>query len=76
VAFEEAVKKLEKIVEEMESGELPLESMLSRFEEGTRPRQGLPKQARGGGIENPKAGEKTLPAKSPSSPFRSLKTKL
>ena len=36
LAFEEAVKKLEKIVEEMESGELPLESMLSRFEEGTR----------------------------------------
>ena len=36
LAFEEAVKKLETIVEEMESGELPLESMLSRFEEGTR----------------------------------------
>ena len=36
LAFEEAVKNLEKIVEEMESGELPLESMLSRFEEGTR----------------------------------------
>lgn len=36
IAFEEAVKKLEKIVEEMESGDLPLESMLSRFEEGTR----------------------------------------
>ena len=36
MAFEEAVKKLEKIVDEMESGELPLESMLSRFEEGTR----------------------------------------
>ena len=36
LAFEEAVKTLEKIVEEMESGELPLESMLSRFEEGTR----------------------------------------
>ena len=36
MAFEEAVKKLEKIVEEMEGGELPLESMLSRFEEGTR----------------------------------------
>jgi len=36
MAFEEAVKKLEKIVEDMESGELPLEGMLSRFEEGTR----------------------------------------
>jgi exodeoxyribonuclease VII small subunit len=36
MAFEEAVKKLETIVEEMEGGELPLESMLARFEEGTR----------------------------------------
>ena len=36
MAFEDAVKKLEKIVEEMEGGELPLESMLARFEEGTR----------------------------------------
>jgi exodeoxyribonuclease VII small subunit len=36
VPFEEALKKLEKIVDDMESGELPLETMLSRFEEGTR----------------------------------------
>lgn len=36
VPFEEALKKLEKIVDDMESGELPLEGMLSRFEEGTR----------------------------------------
>ena len=28
--------KLEKIVDDMEGGELPLETMLSRFEEGTR----------------------------------------
>ena len=33
--FEEALKKLEAIVESMESGELPLESLLARFEEGT-----------------------------------------
>jgi len=34
--FEEALKKLESIVETMEAGELPLEMLLSRFEEGTR----------------------------------------
>lgn len=34
--FEEALKKLEKIVADMEGGELPLETMLGRFEEGTR----------------------------------------
>jgi exodeoxyribonuclease VII small subunit len=34
--FEEALKKLEGIVETMESGELPLEALLARFEEGTR----------------------------------------
>jgi len=34
--FEEALKKLEGIVEAMEAGELPLETMLARFEEGTR----------------------------------------
>ena len=34
--FEEALQKLESIVEQMEGGELPLESMLSRFEEGVR----------------------------------------
>ena len=34
--FEEALKKLEIIVEAMESGDLPLETMLARFEEGTR----------------------------------------
>jgi exodeoxyribonuclease VII small subunit len=34
--FEEALKKLEAIVENMESGDLPLEGLLSRFEEGTR----------------------------------------
>lgn len=34
--FEEALKKLEGIVEAMESSELPLESLLARFEEGVR----------------------------------------
>ncbi len=32
--FESAMKKLEKIVEELESGELPLEKSLKKFEEG------------------------------------------
>ncbi len=34
--FEEAVKKLETIVDAMEAGDLPLETLLARFEEGTR----------------------------------------
>jgi exodeoxyribonuclease VII small subunit len=34
--FEEALKKLEAIVETMETDELPLETLLTRFEEGTR----------------------------------------
>jgi exodeoxyribonuclease VII small subunit len=34
--FEEALKKLESIVDAMESGELPLETLLAKFEEGTR----------------------------------------
>jgi exodeoxyribonuclease VII small subunit len=36
VPFEEALKKLEALVTEMESEELPLETLLARFEEGTR----------------------------------------
>ena len=36
VSFEEALKQLESIVEAMEAGELPLESLLLQFEEGTR----------------------------------------
>jgi exodeoxyribonuclease VII small subunit len=36
LAFEEALKKLEGIVESMESDELSLETLLARFEEGTR----------------------------------------
>jgi len=34
--FEEALKKLEGVVEAMESGDLPLETLLARYEEGTR----------------------------------------
>lgn len=34
--FEEAMQKLENIVEAMESGDLPLETLLAKFEEGTR----------------------------------------
>jgi len=32
--FEESFERLESIVEEMERGELPLEDLLTRFEEG------------------------------------------
>ena len=34
--FEEALKKLESIVETMESEDLPLETLLTKYEEGTR----------------------------------------
>ena len=34
--FEEALKKLEDIVEAMEAEDLPLEQLLARFEEGTK----------------------------------------
>lgn len=34
--FEEALKKLEGIVEAMESDELPLETLLAKYEEGAR----------------------------------------
>ena len=34
--FEEALKKLEEIVESMEAEDLPLETLLARFEEGTK----------------------------------------
>lgn len=34
--FEEALKKLEGIVEAMESDDLPLETLLARYEEGSR----------------------------------------
>jgi exodeoxyribonuclease VII small subunit len=34
--FEEALKKLEGIVEAMESDDLPLETLLAKFEEGSK----------------------------------------
>ena len=34
--FEEAVKRLEAIVEAMESQDLPLEQLLARYEEGSK----------------------------------------
>ena len=34
LTFEQALARLEEIVEELDSGELPLEQAISRFEEG------------------------------------------
>jgi exodeoxyribonuclease VII small subunit len=34
--FEESLKRLEKIVEQLERGDLPLEESIKLFEEGTR----------------------------------------
>ena len=34
--FETSLKKLEQLVAEMESGQLPLDDMMTRFEEGRR----------------------------------------
>jgi exodeoxyribonuclease VII small subunit len=34
--FEEAMKRLEQIVEQMESGDLPLEELIVRYEEGMK----------------------------------------
>jgi exodeoxyribonuclease VII small subunit len=34
--FEEALQKLESIVEAMEAGDLPLEHLLARYEEGVK----------------------------------------
>ncbi|MBW1988195.1 MAG: exodeoxyribonuclease VII small subunit, partial [Deltaproteobacteria bacterium] len=36
LTFEQAMEKLQSIVAEMEQGDLPLESALSRFEEGMK----------------------------------------
>ena len=36
LSFEEALTKLEAIVESMESGDVPLADLLTRFEEGTK----------------------------------------
>ncbi len=34
MTFEQSMKKLEQIVQELESGDLPLEKAMSKFEEG------------------------------------------
>jgi len=34
--FEESLQKLERVVTEMESGDLPLETLLARYEEGVK----------------------------------------
>ena len=34
--FEEAMKRLESIVDAMEQGDLPLETLMAKFEEGTK----------------------------------------
>jgi exodeoxyribonuclease VII small subunit len=36
LSFEKALEKLESIVADMESGEIPLETMIERFEEGNK----------------------------------------
>lgn len=36
LTFEEALKRLESIVESMEGDELPLETLLAKYEEGSR----------------------------------------
>ena len=36
LSFEQGIERLENIVEAMESGDLPLETLLQRFEDGTR----------------------------------------
>ena len=35
LSFEEGIQRLESIVEAMESGDLPLEALMQKFEEGT-----------------------------------------
>ena len=39
LSYKEALKRLEAIVEEMESDDLPLESLIARYEEGMRLRK-------------------------------------
>ena len=36
LSFEDALKKLEAVVEGMESGDLPLETLLAKYEEGVK----------------------------------------
>jgi exodeoxyribonuclease VII small subunit len=59
--FEEALKKLEGIVEAMESNDLPLETLLSKYEEGTKLEAELKIQQ----LEKSAAGEMKLKPLSP-----------
>jgi exodeoxyribonuclease VII small subunit len=43
-SFEDSLKRLETIVEELESGELSLEDSIARYEEGVRLSRGLTAQ--------------------------------
>lgn len=43
-SFEKAMQQLEKIVEELEAGDIPLEKAIQRFEEGTRLAQACNRQ--------------------------------
>ena len=43
-SFEESMKRLETIVEELESGELSLEDSIARYEEGVKLSRGLTAQ--------------------------------
>ena len=36
LSFEKAIEKLEKLVDELETGELPLDKALAKFEEGIK----------------------------------------
>ncbi len=42
--FEDALKKLEKIVQELENGDLPLDEALTKYEEGIRLSKGCAKK--------------------------------
>lgn len=44
IKFEDALKQLEKIVKELEKGDLPLEDSLKKYEEGVRLSQQLSKK--------------------------------
>lgn len=44
IHFEESLKKLEKIVQSLEEGEMPLDESLKKYEEGIKIAQGLSKR--------------------------------
>ncbi len=55
--FEEALKRLESIVEAMEAQDLPLETLLARYEEGAKLTPAVPGEIERGGIEIAAVGE-------------------